>query len=189
MKVEEVTYASSKNVIPGFSYNNVGYLSKASDPDYITSLDKHGSSADFHIWQAPAERHAWCAKVVVRTGINPTPGMGYRISFNLDADSEQNLFELFCDGNEELAYGALYEKHLDMRSIWTLAATSSPSPPRPARARVRFSCSSASARRTAPAATTTTSATSRSKRSPSSRAALRSRKPSRTTRRMATLRI
>ncbi len=116
VKVEEVTYASSKNVIPGFSYNNVGYLSKASDPDYITSLDKHGSSADFHIWQAPAERHAWCAKVVVRTGINPTPGMGYRISFNLDADSEQNLFELFCDGNEELAYGALYEKHLDAGS-------------------------------------------------------------------------
>ena len=38
--------------------------------------------------------------------------MGYRISFNLDADSEQNLFELFCDGNEELAYGALYEQYL-----------------------------------------------------------------------------
>jgi hypothetical protein len=38
--------------------------------------------------------------------------MGYRVSFNVDAAQPQGLFELFCDGSEELAYGALYEQQL-----------------------------------------------------------------------------
>ena len=112
IKVEEVSYASAKNVIPNFSYNSVGYLSKASDEGYVTALEKNGSSATFRIKKAPSERHAWCAKVIVRTGITPKAGKGYRVSFNVDAAKPQNLFELFCDGNEELAYGALYEQYL-----------------------------------------------------------------------------
>ena len=34
------------------------------------------------------------------------------MTVNIDAAKQQNLFELFCDGNEELAYGALYEQQL-----------------------------------------------------------------------------
>ena len=112
VKVEEVEYASSKSIIPNFSYDSVGYLSKASDSDYITALEKSGSSASFRILQAPAERHAWCAKVVVDTGITPRAGQGYRITFDVDAAKPQGKFEVFYDGYEELAYDALYEKVL-----------------------------------------------------------------------------
>ena len=79
--------------------------SKASDDGYITSLEQGNSSATFDIIKAPAERHAWNAKVIVRTGITPKPGVGYRISFNVNAAKPQNLFEVFYNGNEELAYG------------------------------------------------------------------------------------
>ena len=113
IKVEEVLYTSAKTTIPKYRYDSVGYFSRGSDPGYLTSLDQNASSATFRIKHAPAtDRHAWSAKVVVRTGITPKPGKGYRINFNVDAAKEQNLFEVFYDGNEELAYGALYEQHL-----------------------------------------------------------------------------
>ena len=112
LKVEEISYDSAQNAIPSFRFDSVGYLSSAADDGYITSFDQYKSSATFRIKRAPAERHAWNAKVIVRTGITPKAGMGYRVTFNLDAAKEQNLFELFCDGTEELAYGALYEQHL-----------------------------------------------------------------------------
>ena len=113
VKVEEIKYVSSKSITPNFRYDTVGYLSKASDPDYITSLDKRQSSATFRIKKAPAERHAWCAKVNVDTHINPKDGMGYRITFDVDAAKSQKLFEVFYDGKDELAYGALYEQTLN----------------------------------------------------------------------------
>jgi len=113
IKVEELNYTSAKSIIPNFSYDSVGYLSKGSDEGYVTSLKKNQSSADFRITRAPSERHAWNAKVIVKTGITPAAGKGYRVTFDLNAAKSQNLFELFCDGNEELAYGALYEQHLN----------------------------------------------------------------------------
>ncbi len=112
VKVEELVYGSKKNAIPNFRFDSVGYLSSAADDGYITSFDQNKSSATFRIKHAPSERHAWNAKIIARTGITPKSGKGYRVSFDLDAAKKQNLFELFCDGNEELAYGALYEQHL-----------------------------------------------------------------------------
>ena len=112
VKVEEVSYASAKNAIAGFRFDSMGCLSKGSDDGYVTSLEKYNSSATFRIKKAPAERHAWNAKVIVDTGITPKAGLGYRVTFDVNAAKSQNLFELFCDGNEELAYGALYEQYL-----------------------------------------------------------------------------
>ena len=112
VKVEEVIYASSSSVIPNYRYDTVGYLSKAADGDYLTSLDLGDSSATFSIKQAPAERHAWSAKVLVHTGIIPKADKGYRVTFDVDAAKSQNLFEVFFDGDEELAYGAMYEQQL-----------------------------------------------------------------------------
>ena len=113
IKVEEIVYASAKNVIPSFRHDSVGYISRAADAGYITSLTQTGSSATFRISQAPAsDRNAWNAKVIVRTGITPRSGQGYRVRFNVYAARSQNLFEVFYDGSEELAYGALYERTL-----------------------------------------------------------------------------
>ena len=112
VKVEEVIYTSAKNEIPSFRYDSVGYISRASDDGYITSFEQSKSSATFRIKHAPSERHAWNAKLIVHTGITPKPGKGYRITFDVDAARSQNLFEVFYDGNEELAYGALYEQYL-----------------------------------------------------------------------------
>lgn len=112
VKVEELVYGSTENAIPNFRCDSVGYLSSAADDGYITSFEQKKSSATFRIKHAPSERHAWNAKIIVRTGVTPKSGKGYRVSFDLNAAKKQNLFELFCDGNEELAYGALYEQQL-----------------------------------------------------------------------------
>ncbi len=113
IKVEEIIYASAKNVIPNFRADSVGFISRGADAGYITSLTQSDSSATFRISQAPAtDRNAWNAKVIVRTGITPRSGQGYRIKFNVYAAKSQGLFEVFYDGSEELAYGALYERTL-----------------------------------------------------------------------------
>ena len=114
IKVEEVSYSSAKNVTPKFRYDSVGYISKAADDGYVTSLEQSRSAATFRIHHAPAaaDRHAWSAKLNVRTGITPKAGMGYRVTVTVDAAKAQDLFEIFYDGNEELAYGALYEQRL-----------------------------------------------------------------------------
>ena len=112
VKVEEVKFVSKQNAAPTFGYDNAGYLSKASDNGYITSLEKNSDSAIFRIKQAPEERNAWNAKVVVRTGLTPESGQGYRVTVDINAAKDQNKFELFCDGDDELAYGALYEQYM-----------------------------------------------------------------------------
>ena len=112
VKVEEAKITSSENCIPGFRYDSVGYLSKASDSDYITSLEQNSSSAVFRIKEAPEDRNTWEAKVVARTGFTPEDGKGYRVSVDISSDNPQNKFEVFYDGDEELAYGALYEQYL-----------------------------------------------------------------------------
>ncbi len=112
VKVEEVRFVSRQDAAPTFGYDSVGYLSKASDNGYITSLEKYDDSAIFRIKQAPEERNAWNAKVVVRTGLTPESGQGYRVTVDINAEKNQNKFELFCDGDEELAYGALYEQYM-----------------------------------------------------------------------------
>ena len=112
VKVEEVKFVSKQNAAPTFGYDNAGYLSKASDNGYITSLEKNSDSAIFRIKQAPEVRNAWNAKVVVRTGLTPESGQGYRVTVDINAAKDQNKFELFCDGNDELAYGALYEQYM-----------------------------------------------------------------------------
>ena len=112
VKVEEVKFVSKQNAAPTFGYDNAGYLSKASDNGYITSLEKNSDSAIFRIKQAPEERNTWNAKVIVRTGLTPEDGQGYRVTVDINAEKNQNKFELFCDGNDELAYGALYEQYM-----------------------------------------------------------------------------
>lgn len=112
VKVEESSISSSRNVIPDFTYDSVGYISKAADGDYITSLDQKDSSAVFNIKKAPSDRHPWEAKVIVRTGVTPKSGKGYRVSVDIDSARSQNMFEVFYDGKDELAYGALYEQYL-----------------------------------------------------------------------------
>ena len=112
VKVEEVNFVSRQDAAPTFGYDNEGYLSKASDNGYITSLEKNSDSAIFRIKQAPEERNAWNAKVIVRTGLTPESGQGYRVTVDINAAKDQNKFELFCDGDDELAYGALYEQYM-----------------------------------------------------------------------------
>ena len=112
VKVEELTYGKGKSVLPDFRYDSVGYLSPAADGGYLVSLDQHKSSADFHIHQAPSERHPWNVKLNVKTGFTPKANTGYRVSFDIDAERDQNLFEVFYDGSKEAAYGALYRQRL-----------------------------------------------------------------------------
>lgn len=112
VKVEELTLDGGEEVLPSFSYDSVGYINSAADSGYIVSLEQHSSSADFHILQAPAERNPWNVKLNVRTGFTPQANKGYRVSFDIDAASQQDLMEVFYDGSSEAAYGALYGQNL-----------------------------------------------------------------------------
>ena len=108
VKVEEMVEGESENVLPSFSYDSVGSFSSAADDGYIVSLDKASSSATFHIHQAPAERHPWNVKLNVNTGFTPEKQKGYRVSFDISADRDQGVFEVFFDGDTEGAYGQFF---------------------------------------------------------------------------------
>ena len=112
VKVEELSVGEPANVIPGFSYDSTGNISTMAGDGYITELEQSGSSASFRILQAPAERNAWDARLIVNTGVSPSKGKGLRVSFDVESAKPQGLFEVFFDGSEELAYGALYEQTL-----------------------------------------------------------------------------
>ena len=112
IRVEEVNFGAGTSVNPGFRYDSVGYIGKASDDGYVVSLEQHESSADFYIHHAPAERNPWNVKLNVHTGFTPVDGRGYRVTFDITAAKYQSLFEVFYDGKGEKDYGELYEKSL-----------------------------------------------------------------------------
>ncbi|MBQ1900655.1 MAG: hypothetical protein II153_07060, partial [Erysipelotrichaceae bacterium] len=112
IKIEDAKEVSSKNLIPNFRYNAVGYLNGMADEGYVTSFRRDDSSATFKIKKAPDERNPWNAKVTARTGFTPEAGKGYRVSVDVTSNVEQKLFEIFYDGDKELDYGALYEQKL-----------------------------------------------------------------------------
>ena len=98
IKVEEINYVNAKNVMPDFRFDSEGFLSKASDEGYVTSLEKGTDSAAFKIEKAPEERNPWNVKLFVGTGVTPAADKAYRVSFIVDAARAQQLFEVFFDG-------------------------------------------------------------------------------------------
>ena len=113
VKIEELSYGEGESVLPSFSYDSEGYVSRAADDGYITTLEQSSDSATLNILQAPSsDRNPWNVKMFVRTGFKPQSGKGYRVSFDVNSAKAQNLFEVFYDGNSEAAYGALYERTL-----------------------------------------------------------------------------
>jgi len=106
IKLEEAESTEGENVIPSFSYNSEGYISRAADDGYVTLLEQGMSSAALHILQAPAaDRNFWNVKFNVRTGFTPEQNKGYRVSFDLNAAKAQKAFEVFYDGSKEAGYG------------------------------------------------------------------------------------
>ena len=113
IKVEESLDETTESVLPSFSYDSVGYVSRAADNGYITLLEQGSSSATLRILQAPAsDRNFWNVKFNVRTGFTPEKNKGYRVSYDLTAAKAQSAFEVFYDGNTESAYGAQYGQSL-----------------------------------------------------------------------------
>lgn len=113
IKVEESAGESTENVLPSFSYDSTGNISRAADDGYITSLEQGSSSATLTISQAPSsDRNPWNVKFNIRTGLTPEKNKGYRVSFDLNAAKAQNAFEIFYDGSSESAYGSQYNLSL-----------------------------------------------------------------------------
>ena len=112
VKVEECLGETAENLLPDFRYNSVGSVSSAADEGYLVSLDKADASAAFQIHQAPAERNPWNVKLNLRTGFTPESGKAYRVSFDIEADRAQSVFEVNYDGSAEGAYGELRGKSL-----------------------------------------------------------------------------
>ena len=113
IKVEESLGETTEKVLPSFSYDSTGYVSRAADDGYVTLLEQGSSSATLHILQAPAsDRNFWNVKFNVRTGFTPEKNKGYRVSYDLTAAKSQSAFEVFYDGNTESAYGAQYAQSL-----------------------------------------------------------------------------
>ena len=113
VKVEELLEGESANVLPSFSYDSVGFISRAADDGYVTSLKQSSSSATLNISKAPSSnRNPWNVKFNIRTGLTPEKNKGYRVSFDLNAAKAQNAFEIFYDGSSESAYGSQYNLSL-----------------------------------------------------------------------------
>jgi hypothetical protein len=106
-------------------------MNYAADGGYIVSLDKSGSSADFHIHQAPAEgRNPWNVKLFVATGFTPAANKGYRVSFDIEPEKDQSLMEVFYDGSSEAAYGQLFNQKLSAGQKKTVSYTIQPGSPK-----------------------------------------------------------
>lgn len=112
VKVEVMVDGVGESVLPSFKYDSVGSVSNAADNGYVTELEKAEDSATFRILQAPEERNPWNVKLFVKTGFTPEKGKGYRVSFDIEGEKNQGLYEVFYDGSSEAAYGALYEQVL-----------------------------------------------------------------------------
>ena len=107
VKVEEMKDGAGESVIPTFSYDSAGSIDSAADGGYLVTLEKGASSATMRILQAPDERNPWNVKLFAHTGFTPEKGKGYRVSFDLEAEKPQGVFEVFYDGSSESAYGQL----------------------------------------------------------------------------------
>ncbi len=113
VKIEEISFGTSENILSSISYDSIGSISYAADNGYIVEVDKNSDSAEVNILQAPEEgRNPWNMKLFVRTGFKPEEGKGYRVSFDIESAKKQGMFEVFYDGGSEAAYGALYNQSL-----------------------------------------------------------------------------
>ena len=113
VKVEEVDTSTAESVLPSFSYDSTGNISRAADDGYETRLEQGSSSATLYIDKAPSsDRNPWNVKFNIRTGLTPEKNKGYRVSFDLNAAKAQNAFEIFYDGSSESAYGSQYNLSL-----------------------------------------------------------------------------
>ena len=115
IKVEEAKITKTVSTIADFRYDSVGYVSRSADPGYITSFTQGDTDATLVIQQAPAERNPWNVKLFIRTGFTPEKNKGYRVSFDLASAAEQDVFEVFYDGNSEAAYGSLTGQRLNVQ--------------------------------------------------------------------------
>lgn len=107
VKVEEMKEGAGESVMPSFSYDSAGSIDTAADGGYLVALEKGDSSATLRILQAPEERNPWNVKLFAHTGFTPEKGKGYRVSFDIESEKPQSVFEVFYDGSSEAAYGQL----------------------------------------------------------------------------------
>ena len=100
------------NLTADLQYDSVGSFSFNADEGYVTHLEKRADSVMYAISQAPDGRNPWNVKLNVRTGVFPKSGVGYRVKFDIEATQNQQLFEVFYDGNREAGYGQLFDQRL-----------------------------------------------------------------------------
>lgn len=108
VKVEEITEGAAVNVLPDdLSFDSEGYINHAADSGYVTEMTQNADSVVYRIVSAPAERNPWNVKLFVKTGFTPEKNKGYRVSFDINSEKKQNVFEVFCDGKSEAGYGQI----------------------------------------------------------------------------------
>ncbi|MBQ6974415.1 MAG: hypothetical protein IJQ17_06285, partial [Oscillospiraceae bacterium] len=100
------------NLTADLQYDSVGSFSFNADEGYVTHLEKRADSVLYAISQAPDGRNPWNVKLNVRTGVFPKSGVGYRVKFDIEAAQNQQLFEVFYDGNREAGFGQLFDQRL-----------------------------------------------------------------------------
>ncbi len=100
------------NLTADLKYDSVGSFSFNADEGYVTHLEKSADSVLYAISQAPDGRNPWNVKLNVRTGVFPKSGVGYRVKFDIEATQNQQLFEVFYDGNREAGFGQLFDQRL-----------------------------------------------------------------------------
>ncbi|MGX8698373.1 MAG: hypothetical protein ACSW8F_00405, partial [bacterium] len=108
--VRRITESAGENALPApIRYAAAGSVSFWAHEDYAAELTGGENAATLAMKSLPAEgREVWKLKLFADTGLVPTPGKSYRVSFALAAEEAQELELCYNSGETEKGYDVLY---------------------------------------------------------------------------------
>ena len=82
------------------------------DPEYGPLLMRDGDTVTVNYYPVSHDPAVWKARLYIRTGVTPEPGIRYRVSAELRCDEDMDYEVLLNRDEQEKGYGALYGRHL-----------------------------------------------------------------------------
>ena len=82
------------------------------DPEYGPLLMRDGDTVTVNYYPVSHDPAGWKARLYLRTGVTPEPGIRYRVSAELRCDEDMDYEVLLNRDEQEKGYGALYGRHL-----------------------------------------------------------------------------
>ena len=115
---DDVSYES---VLPGpLELDGEDVIMERHDPEYGPLMMCRSDSVTVNYFPVSHDPAVWKARLYVRTGVTPQPGVRYRVSADLLCDEDMDYEVLLNRDEQEKGYGALYGRHLTGGELTTV---------------------------------------------------------------------